>query len=327
MNSMSITDVSIVIPDDYPSVISGTSALNLLEDLSVLSVYTDKAENEDVLKSRIAEAKGVLNIRSYSKFTDDVLEAAPSLKIISVWGTGTDNVDLEACARRGIAVTNTADTATEAVAEHNLTLMLALARNIPALDADVKEGRWPRSMLTQLYGKTLGIVGTGVIGRRMAQLGRGIGMEVLAWSFNPSEKAASELGFSYTSLEELLKRSDVVSIHVRLSPETVDLIGPEQLEFMKPAAMLINTARGPIVNRDALYGALKEKRIAGAGLDVFHQEPLDASDPLLSLDNVVLSPHNAGQTPEALQKGLDLAADNIVNFFKGIPTNLVVHPR
>lgn len=182
-------------------------------------------------------------------------------------------------------------------------------------------------MLTQLCGKTLGIVGTGAIGKRMARLGKGIGMEVLAWSFHPSQKAAREIGFEYVPLEELLKGSDVVSIHVRLSPVTTDLIGKEQLGMMKPSAMLINTARGPIVNEKALYEALEEKRIAGAGLDVFHREPLEPSDPLLSLENVVLTPHNAGQTPEALQEGLDMAVENIINFFKGNPTNLVVDPR
>jgi len=324
---MSITDVRIVIPDDYPPVISDTPPLSLLEELSIVTVHTDKAETEDELTSRIADAQAVLNIRAYSKFTEKVLDASPQLRLISVWGTGTDNIDLAACAKRGIAVTNTSDTATEAVAEHTLALMLALARRIPQLDVRVKKGDWPRSMLMQLCGKTLGIVGTGVIGKRMAQLGKGIGMDVLAWSFHPSQKAAQEAGFTYVSLEELLKRSDVVSIHVRLSPKTIDLINREQLDLMKPSAILINTARGPIVNRDAMCDALKDKRIAGAGLDVFHQEPVAPSDPLLSLENVVLSPHNAGQTPEALQKGLDMAVENIISFFKGNPANLVVDPR
>lgn len=323
----SITDTRIIIPDDYPPVIIDTPPLSRLEELAVVTTYTHKAEDEDELMARISQAEAVLNIRAFSKFNERVLDSAASLKLISVWGTGTDHVDLAACAKRGIAVANTADTATDAVAEHNLALMLALARNIPALDEKVKAGRWPRSMLTQLCGKTLGIVGTGVIGRRMARLGRGIGMEVVAWSFNPSKEAAREIGFRYTSLDELLSESDVVSIHVRLSPDTEGLIGAEQFELMKRTALLVNTARGPIVNEDALYKALKEKRIAGAALDVFHREPADKADPLLELDNVVLSPHNAGQTPEALLNGLDMAVDNIINYFKGIPTNLLVDPR
>jgi D-3-phosphoglycerate dehydrogenase len=322
-----ITESRIVIPDDYPPVISGTPPLSLLKDLAEVTVYAIKADTEDELIDRLSEAVGVLNIRSYSKFTAKVIAALPSLKLISVWGTGTDHLDLEACLQRGVAVATTADTATDAVAEHSLALMMALARSIPSLDNEVKKGGWPRSIPTQLCGKRLGIIGTGAIGRRMARLGRGIGMDVVAWSFNPSQETADECGFIYIDLKELLKSSDVVSMHARLSPETADLIGAEQFDLMKRSALLINTARGPIVNKEALYEALKEGKIAGAGLDVFHSEPVDPDDPLLSLDNVVLSPHNAGQTPEALERSLDQAVENIINFFKGIPDNLLVHPK
>jgi D-3-phosphoglycerate dehydrogenase len=267
----------------------------------------------------------VVNIRAYCKFTAEVLKACAAMKHLAVWGTGTDNIDLSAAKGLGIAVTNTPNTATEAVAEHGLGLMLAVARKVPQLDAQVKQGTWLRGMLTQLSGKTLGIIGTGVIGLRMAQLGKGIGMHVIAWTLHPDESKAQAIGFRYLpTMGEVLQKADVVSLHLRYSPDTERLIGAPELALMKPTAILVNTARGQLVDQQALYAALRDATIAGAGLDVFEHEPLDPHHPLLTLPNVVLSPHTAGTTPEALMNGLNLCAANVVAFLEGRPQNRVV---
>lgn len=318
--------MKIVIPDDYPPVISGTRHLDRLKELGEVEVYTSRPRSEEELLGRIVDADIVVNIRAYCKFPSDVLKAAEKLKLISVWGTGTDNIDLDAARELGIPVTTTPRTATESVAEHALALMLAVARKIPQVDRQVKEGKWVRGLATQLYGKTVGVIGTGSIGAHFAKLAKGIGMNVMAWTFHPSDEKARDIGFKYVPLKQLLRESDVVSIHLRLSDQTEGFMGKKEIALMKPSAFLINTARGAIVDREALIEALKEGKIAGAGLDVFQKEPVVPDDPILNLDNIVLTPHSAGQTPEVLDKGLGMAVENVANFLSGRLTNLVNAP-
>jgi D-3-phosphoglycerate dehydrogenase len=180
-------------------------------------------------------------------------------------------------------------------------------------------------MLTQVCGKTLGILGTGVIGLRMAQLGKGIGMHVIAWTLHPDPAKAQAIGFRYVpTMADVLREADVVSLHLRYSAETEGIIGARELAMMKPAALFINTARGSLVDQQALYEALRDNRIAGAGLDVFVQEPIAPQEPLLTLPNVVLSPHTAGTTPEALMNGLNLCAANVAEFLQGQVRHRVV---
>ena len=315
----------IVIPDDFPPVISGTPALQTLQAHGEVDIYTSRPDTEEELIARIRDAHTVVNIRAYCKFTADVLNACPRLKHLAVWGTGTDNVDLHAAQALGVLVTNTPNTATDSVAEQGLALLLGVARKLPALDAQVKRGEWVRGMLTQLCGKTLAIIGTGVIGLRMAQLGKGIGMHVIAWSYHPDPVKAEAVGFRYVAtMADALREADVVSLHLRYSPDTERIIGAGELALMKPTALFINTARGQLVDQKALYVALRDGKIAGAGLDVFEQEPIDPQDPLLTLPNVVLSPHTAGTTPEALMNGLNLCAANVVAFLAGRVQNRVV---
>jgi D-3-phosphoglycerate dehydrogenase len=322
---MSQARAKIVIPDDFPAVISGTPALATLRAHGDVDIYTSRPDTDGELISRIHGAHTVVNIRAYCKFTAEVLKTCPGLKHLAVWGTGTDHVDLGAAKALGIVVTNTPNTATDAVAEQGLALMLAVARKISVLDAQVKRGEWVRGMLTQLAGKTLGILGTGVIGMRMAQLGKGIGMEVIAWTYHPDPAKAEALGLRYLpALTDVLQQADVVSLHLRYSPATEHLIGAKELALMKPTALLINTARGQLIDQKALYEALCDGTIAGAGLDVFEQEPIDPHDPLLTLSTVVLSPHTAGTTPEALMNGLDLCAANVGAFLNGRVQNQIV---
>jgi len=212
------------------------------------------------------------------------------------------------------------------VAEHALALMLSVGRKIPAIDREMRGGKWPREMLTQLLGKTLGVFGMGTIGSRVAVLGRAIGMDVLAWSARGDEGRIRAAGAKAASKDDILRQADVVSLHVRLADETRGFIGRRELALMKPSAILVNTGRGALVERDALTAALRDRKIFGAGLDVFHQEPLAADDPILALPNVVLSPHNAGQTPEVVRDGLLRAVVNVEHFLAGKPTDVVVAP-
>jgi len=309
----------IVIPDDAPPVMASSPAYRRLREKTPVEYYDTLPASEERLIERIAGAEIVINIRSSTRFTENVFRQSSGLRLVSLWGTGTDNVDLAAAARHGVTVTNTPGVSAFSIAEHSLALMLAVARRIPRIDAEVRQGRWPGGQATQMHGKTLGIIGLGAVGRQFARLGTGIGMRVIAWTMHPDPA----LGFELVSLDDLLRSSDVVSLHLRLSGVTRGFIGKPELEKMKPASILINTARGPIVDEPALIEALSTGRIAGAGLDVFDVEPLPEGHPLIRLENVVLTPHSAGVTPEALEAGLALSIENVWNFLAGRPTNVV----
>jgi len=314
----------IVIPDDAPPVMASSAAYRTLLERAAVDYAVDYHDTlpagEAGLIERVAGAGVVINIRSSTRFTDAVFRQSPSLRLLSLWGTGTDNVDLAAAAHHGVTVTNTPGVSAFSIAEHALALMLAVARRIPRVDAEIRQGHWPRGQAVQMHGKTLGIVGLGAVGRQFARLGAGIGMRVMAWTMHPNPA----LGFELVSLDDLLRSSDVISLHLRLSSETRSFIGKREIEKMKPSAILINTARGAIIDEQALLDALNSNRIAGAGLDVFEAEPLPDGHPLTRLHNVVLTPHSAGVTPEALEAGLKLSIDNVWNFLAGRPTNIVV---
>jgi len=306
----------IVIPDDAPPVLSRSDAIGQLRDCEH-RVYPTLPANSRELVARIADADAVINIRASTRFTADVLAECPQLRLISIWGTGTDHVDLDAAKARGIAVTSTPAVSAVAVAEHTLSLIFALAKQTVNVDRAVKGGEWPRAMVQQLHGKTLGVIGTGAIGREVARLGGGIGMNVIAWSFNQRGD------YVWVTLDDLFRRADVVSVHVRQSPETLRMIRAEHFAMMKPGALFINTARGRIVVEQDLVDALQRQRIAGAGLDVFETEPLPSDSPLRLLPNVVLTPHAAGITRESTEAGLAMAIGNVLAFRAGAPVHVV----
>lgn len=320
-------DPLIVVPDDFPTIFEGTPAHERCRKLGDTRVYATRgADDEAELIQRIDRAKIAINIRAYARFSDGVMAACRNLAMISIWGTGTDNIDLEAAGRRGITVCNTPDINAFAVAEHTIALMLACGRRIPRIDHEMRAGGWPRELLTQCLGKTLGVFGTGTIGARVIALAKALGMEVLAWSARGEAARVVALGATPASKESLLRQADFVTLHMRLGPDTRGFIGRREFAMMKRSAYLVNTGRGALVERDALLEALTTKRIAGAGLDVFHDEPLKPNDPILGVDSVVLSPHNAGQTPEVIRDGLLRAVENIENFLNGVPTDVVVAP-
>ncbi len=310
--------VKIVVPDDFPSVLTGSAAESQLRALGDVALFTERgADKEPELIRRVRDARVVLSLRAYSRFTDRVLAACPGLELISIWGTGVDNVDLAACRARTVKVVNTPGVNANAVAEHALALMLAVTRAIPAMDAAVRAGQWPRSLLTQLEGKTLGLVGLGAIGSRVATLAAPFGMRLLATTWGADEGRAAAAGARHVPIETLLRQSDIVSLHLRLTAETKEFLGRERLAMMRRSAFLINTARAGLVDRTALVDALGRGLIAGAGLDVFHEEPVVTGDPLLTLPNVVLTPHDAGMTAEVIDTGLRRAVENVGHFLSG----------
>ncbi len=313
----------VVVPDDFPSILSGTQALKQIQQVARVKVYTEKASSQEELIQRLQGSGVAINIRAYSKFNETVLRACPDLKMIAVLGIGTDNIDLSASSRLGIKVSNTPGYSAVAVAEHTLALMLAAARKISEQERELRAGRWTRRPMVQLHGKILGVIGLGNIGRQVASLARGIGMKVWAYTLHPSTQRAKETGIQLVELDQLLSESDVISINIRASDQTRGLISRQALEKVKPSCILVNTARASIVDTQAMIDALRKGKLAAAGLDVFEQEPLPANDPILSLPNVVLSPHNSGMTPEAIERGNEMVVENVIAFLQGRLMNVV----
>ncbi len=272
--------------------------------------------DRETLLRVIGPAEGY--ITGSEKVTDEVFAAAPNLKVISAQGVGYDHIDVEAATRRGIVVCNCAGCNNHAVAEMALGLMLGLARYIYTTDRAIRAGEWPATTGPELWGKTLGIVGLGRVGKSMALIGRGLGMRVLATDIVWDITFANEHQISYVPLHRLLAQSDFVSLHCPLTTETRHLINVDTLRLMKPTAYLINTARGPVVEEAALVQALRERWIAGAGLDVFETEPRP-NNPYVEFDNVLLTAHRAGNTIEAIERSIELAMLNIVNVLRGDP--------
>jgi len=267
-------------------------------------------------------------IPAMAKITREVMLAAPKLKLIQQFGVGLEGVDIEAAKELGIYVANVPGANAISVAEHAIFLMLALARKFNYALKSFQEGKIGEPAGYELYGKTLGIIGLGRTGTELAKRAKALGMRVVAIKKNPDPKLAKRLGLDFLGgpkdLDLVLRRADFISIHVSLTSETRNLIGERELRLMKKIAFLINTARGPVVNREALYKALKERWIAGAALDVFWEEPPDPNDPLFNLDNIIVTPHIAGVTYEACERIAKEVAENIKRVLKGLPPKYCV---
>ena len=257
----------------------------------------------------------------------EALRRLPRLALISTCSIGVDNIDLPAARALGIMVCNQPGRTAPIVAEHAVALLMAVAKRAAFFTESMRAGLWERRDTVYLRGKTLGVIGAGDIGGAVARLGRALGMEVAAWTPHPSAERAERLGVRFLELDELLAAADAVSIHVKLTDRTRGLIGARELARMRPGALLVNTARGPVVDAAALKAALDSGHLGGAGLDVFAEEPIAPDDPLLSCQQVVLTPHCADTTPE----GVDLlnggAVDNILAFLRGEPRNAVSQLR
>jgi len=309
----------ICVPDDAPPVLASSEVWQELSGRATVLYHDTLPGGEERLIERLGQAEVALNIRSSVKFTERVLAACPGLRMISVWGTGTDHIDLAAAARHEVAVANTPGVAAASVAEHALALLLAAARRIPQMDAAVRRGEWPRGQSMELRGKTCGVIGLGAIGREFARLAAGIGMRVVGWTAH----ARAVPGVKMVPIEQLYASSDAISLHLRLTEETRGFLGAAQFAAMKPGAILVNTARGGIVDEAALAEALAQGRLRAAALDVFASEPLPPGHRFAGVPEVVLTPHCAGITPEVTEAGLRMAVENIWAFLEGHPQNLV----
>ena len=284
-----------------------------------LVTYPDRREDAASLIERSAGAEVV--VLSNIKYSAAVMEQNPSLKYVCVAFTGYDHVDMAYCRERGIQVSNCAGYSTEAVADIVFALVIDLFRNICTLNGTVRHGGTKDGLVgPELDGKRFGIVGLGAIGTRVARIAQAFGCEVVACTRTPKDVP----GVRLVELEELLRTSDVVSIHVPQNPQTVGMIGAEELALMKPSAVLINCARGPIVDSQALADALNEGRIAGAGIDVLETEPpFPADHPLLTSKNTIVTPHIAFASTQAMQKRAVIVAANVASYLAGAMQNLV----
>jgi len=282
-----------------------------------LGVEVRTGASPSELKRSLSDALALV-VRSETKVTEEVLAGAAQLKVVGRAGTGVDNIDVAAATRRGVVVMNAPGENTIAAAEHTLSMMLSLARNIPAADRSLKTGRWERSRFlgVELYGKKLGIVGLGKVGREVASRARAFGMETLGFDPFLPEEVITRLGFRLLPLSDLVERVDFLTLHVPLNPQTLHLVGGPELAHCKPGLRLINCARGGILDEKALAEAIRVGRVAGAALDVFEKEPPDPHNPLLGLDTVVATPHLGASTLEAQEKVAVRIAEQIVAYLQ-----------
>jgi D-3-phosphoglycerate dehydrogenase len=270
---------------------------------------------EDELIPLLVDVDGV--IAGLDEFGEKVLKSSNRLKVISRYGVGIDNIDMEAAKRLGIFVINTPDVNTQAVADLTFGLILSVSRKIPQSHQSTRKGRWERFIGREVYGKRLGIIGLGRIGKAVANRAKGFEMEIIAYDVQRDESFAETLEIKFLPLDDLLMEADFVTLHCGLNPQTKGLIGPRELGLMKETAYLINTARGELVNERALYEALKEGKIAGAGLDVYEQEP-PLESPLLSLENAVTTGHIAAYTDEAIKEMALASVNNLLSALEAL---------
>lgn len=317
--------MNMVILDGY-TLNSGDLSWSELEALGSLTIYDRSAEDQIVERAKEAE----IVFTNKTPLRAHILQQLPKLKYIGVFATGYDNVDVQAAAKQGITVTNIPAYSTDSVAQLTFALLLDLCNAVHTHHLAVQAGEWVSSPdfyfskgpQTELAGKTLGIVGYGTIGAKVAEIGKALGMKILAYRRTPSTELPFA-DFRYVSLQELLAQSDVVSLHCPLTSETERMINAETLALMKPGALLINTARGKLIDEEALAQALQQGHIAGAGLDVLSVEPPPADHPLIGLPQAIITPHMAWASFEARERLLRIAVDNVKAFLAGKPIHVV----
>jgi glyoxylate reductase len=306
-----------------------SAALDPLREAAAVRVWPGELPPPpDALLAEAADADGLLTLLT-DRIDAAIMAAAPRLRIISNMATGHDNVDIEEASRRGILVTNTPGILTETTADFAFALVLAAARRVVEADRYTRQGRWktwgPQILLGQdVHNATLGVVGLGGVGLEVAKRGRGFGMRVLYSDSTRRPKEERRYRLAYVELEQLLAESDFISLHVPLTPETHHLVGEQELSLMKPTAVLINTARGAIVDQRALWRFLKERRIAAAAIDVSDEEPIAPDDPLLELDNIIITPHIASASVATRLGMAKMAVENLLTALRGqVPAQCV----
>jgi phosphoglycerate dehydrogenase-like enzyme len=284
-----VTVKRVAVLDDYQGEVLALPCWQRLAGRATVDLYRDTLASEEALARRLQPYEILVPIRERTRFSASLLARLPALELLALTGRNSGHVDVGAATARGVLVAETGGSGVAAI-ELTMGLILAAVRRIPQEERALRGGRWQTGFGVELSGKTLGVVGLGRIGSRIAAFGAFLGMRVLAWGPTLTPERATTAGATYTPLETLLRESDVVSLHTRLSDLTRGLITARHLALMKPTAFLINTARGSLVDKQALLDALRDKRLAGAALDVFHEEPIPPGDPLLALPELVLPP-------------------------------------
>jgi phosphoglycerate dehydrogenase-like enzyme len=308
----------IAVLDDYQGVSGDYADWSTLPGPVDVTAFRDHLDDEDPLADRLAPFDVVVAMRERTPFPRSLLQRLPNLRLLVTTGAKNAAIDVAAATERGIVVCGTASLPS-GTPELTWALILATARHLPEEVADVRAGGWQTTVGTDLAGARLGVIGLGRLGSRVARIGQAFEMDVVAWSQNLTDERAAEVGVRRLDRDELLRTADVVTIHLQLSDRTRGLIGADELALMKPTAILVNTSRGPIVDEAALVDALRQQRIAGAGIDVHDTEPLPAGSPLRGLPNAVVTPHLGYVTHRTYELFHREAVEDVAAWMSGAP--------
>ncbi len=314
--------MKIAVLDDYQNVARDMADWSRLEAEHEVTFFDRQYEGLEGFAKRLEPFEIVCIMRERSPLGRDLIERLPNAKLFVTAGMRNAAIDLEACRERGITVLGTGGSA-ESTPELAWGMMLSLARHIHVEDARMREGNWITTLGTDVAGATLGIIGLGRLGGRMAEIGRAFRMDVIAWSRNLTDQKAREAGASRVDKDDLFRASDFISIHYKLGERSQGLVGARELALMKPTAYLVNTSRGPIVDTDALIAALKEERIAGAGIDVYDEEPLPADHPLRACPRTLLTPHLGYVTENTYRAFYGEMVEDIHSWLDGEPVRVL----
>ncbi|MGF6127355.1 phosphoglycerate dehydrogenase-like enzyme [Pseudomonas frederiksbergensis] len=314
--------VQIAVIDDWQDVASGVVDWSVLESIGQVSFIHDYPADNDVLAERLGAFEVICVMRERTRFDEDLLHRLPKLKLLVTGGMRNAALDLKAAAAQGIQVSGT-DSYKHAAPELTWALIMAATRNLVAEANALRAGLWQQRLSGDLHGKTLAILGLGSIGQRVAQFGQVFGMRVIAWSENLTAERAAEVGVTYVSKQELFEQADVLSVHLVLSDRSRGMVDAQALDWMKPSALLVNTARGPIVDEAALIKALQKNRLAGAALDVFDQEPLPELHPFRTLPNVLATPHVGYVSQQNYHQFFAQMIEDIQAWAAGAPVRLL----
>ena len=314
--------VRIAVLDDYQGIALSRGGWERLPADSHIEAFRDHISDEDALVRRLEPFEVIVAMRERTAFPRSLLERLPNLKLLVTTGMRNAAFDMAAAMDRGIVVCGTGGQATP-TAELTWGLIIGCVRHIAEEDRATRAGRWQTTIGPTLHGATLGCLGLGNLGSQVAKVGLAFGMNVIAWSQNLTAERAAQVGAKLVNKDELFSRADVVTIHLVLSDRTRGLVGARELGLMKPTAFLVNTSRGPIVDEAALIAALRERRIAGAGLDVFDPEPLPPDHPFLTLDNTLITPHLGYVTLETYDRFYGEAVEDVLGWLNGSPMRVV----
>jgi len=311
----------LAILDDYQNAAGRLVDWSLLGATVEVVIFHERLVGDGLIAA-LVDFDIIVVMRERTLLSRDVLERLPKLRLIATNGMANAAIDLVATEDLGILVTGTSS-GLQSTVEISWTLILSTIKEVPRANADVRSGAWQEFLPGDLAGATLGLVGLGRLGAAMVPIAKAFSLNVIAWSQNLTAERADEIGVDLVTKADLMRESDIVSIHLRLSERTAGLIGRQEFALMKPHAILINTSRGPIVDEQAMVDALRDKRIGGAGLDVYDQEPVAPNHPLCALENVVLSPHLGYASEANLRDYLSSSFDNVVAYLNGEPQRLL----